>query len=248
MIFSSGFFLKNYSPGYACESIVTSILDNVYFTDTAGRAPISSGAFLTKVTPRDGAATVTADVIQVRWQNKDSNVARLMAQKTAAGTAGGTQTGTRSTTPVSSSTNVPTSGSSGGMSTGAKIGIGVAVPIIALSLLAIGAVLIWRKRKQKAAREQEPSYDAEPFHELSSQEQKYQDSPNRNTLHDVPTIKQPLQAPQEMDAQAYNELPAGGPIQELGGQEMQRVSVLKSDSVHSQASSNPKSPRKGVLR
>lgn len=238
-------------PGYACNSIVTSTLDNVYFTSSAGRAPVPSGAALTKVNPRDGAATVTADVIQVQWQNKDSNVARLMAQKTAAATVGGVETGTQSTTPIASSTNAPTSGSSGGMSTGAKIGIGVAIPIIVLSLLAIGAVLIWRKRKQKAAREQEPTYEAdvaEPFHELSSQEQKYQDSPNRNTLYSVPPVKQPLQAPQEMEAHQYNELPAGGPVQELSGQEMQRVSVLKSDSVHSHASSNPKSPRQGILR
>ena len=171
-----------------------------------------------------------------------------MAQKTVAGTAGGAQTGTRSTTPVISSTIVPTSGSSGGMSTGAKIGIGVAVPIIVLSLLAIGAVLIWRKRKQKAKREQEPSDDAEPFPELSSQEQKYQESPNRIELYSDPSIKQPLQAPQETEAQEYNELPAGIPVQELSGHEMQRVFVLKSDSVHTPASSNPRSPRKGILR
>ena len=240
--------MSAHNPGYACNSIVTSTLDNVYLTVSAGNDPIPSGASLTKVNPRRGATTVTADVIQVRWQNKDSNVARLMAQKTAAGIAGGAETGTPSTTPVPSSTNIPASGSSGGMSTGAKIGIGVAVPIIVLSLLAIGAVLIWRKRKQKAEREQEATYNAEPFHELSSQEQKYHNSPKRNTIHSDPSIKKPMQDPQEMEAQEYSELPAGGPVQELSGQEMQRVSVLKSDSVHSQASSNPKSQRKGVLR
>ena len=219
----------------------------MYLTSTAGNDPIPSGASLTSVNPRRGATTVTADVIQVRWQNKDSNVARLMAQKTIAGTTGGAETGTRSTTSVASSTNVPTSGSSGGMSTGAKIGIGVAVPIIVLSLLAIGAVLIWRKRKQRADHEEEPKYDAEPFH-LPPQEQKYHDSPDQNTLHNDPSYKYQLQAPQEMDAQEYNELPASGPVQELSGQEMQHVSVLKSDSVHSQTSSKSNTPRKGILR
>lgn len=219
-------------PGYACNSVLSSLLESVYLTSTAGNDPISGGASFTSINPKLGAQLVTADVIQVQWQNKDSKVASLMAQKKT-GVGNGSATGAKAA-PIASPTSI-IRGASGGISTGAKIGIGVAVPIFVLSLLATAAVLIWRKRKQRtieaddterfhelsleeqkhpdgAAAQREPAGEAKAVHELSSEEFTYQEDPN----WDKPTMESGI--PQEVEAREWNELPADAPMAKLSGQ------------------------------
>ena len=223
----------------------------MYFTSTAGDDPIPRAASFTTVSRNgnEGVGTVIADVIQVQWQKKDKSIISLLASQSAAGT-GGAQAGASATAPAASSTSISRhKKDSGGMSTGAKIGIGIAVPIILLSVLAIGAILFLRTRKRRATQKEkpEPSVETENFHELPPDEAK-----NKLSLDDRMREEQTkvgYQPPVEMDAQDYTELPADGPVQELGGQPMQRGSVFKSESLRStQSPTMPRTPKKGFLR
>ena len=166
------------NPGYACNSIVTSLLESIYVTSTAGNDPVPNEASFTSINPKRGAATVTADVIQVQWQNKDSEVASLMEQKRLGGGTG-PSTGVGMTSPIASPTSIPNGDTSGSISMGAKIGIGLAVPISVLSLLATAAILFWRKRKQKPIE----ADDIEGSRKLSSEGQGYQDGNDTEGFH-----------------------------------------------------------------
>ena len=166
-----------------------------------------------------------------------------MSQKTATTSAGGAVTGAKGTAPTPSSTSISRHkpGNSSGLSTGAKIGIGVAVPIIVLSLLAMGVLFFLRQRKRRAANRRQPSVEADEkdFHELSPQDQKPDDR-----KWDPPKIDHAAaQSPQEMDAQDYNELPADGPVHELGGQQMQRSTTYKSGSPQANSPRTPASAK-----
>ena len=227
----SGYTLSRHL-GYACASIFSNVLKSVYFTSTASNDPIPSGVSFTTVNPSGRAGTIIADVIQVQWQDKDQKIISLMSERTATGAA---KTGATQTAPTPAATSTQKAEDSGGMSTGAKIGIGVAVPIIVLALLAIAAIFFLRIRKRRAAGREEPSIenDAKNLHELPPQdlrpnEKKWDRQQRINRLAD--------QAPQEMEAQEYNELPADGPKHELGGQPMQRSSSYK-HTYHAQSPS-----------
>ena len=158
----------------------------------------------------------------MQWQDKDQKIISLMSEKTATGAA---KTGATQTAPTPAATSTQKAADSGGISTGAKIGIGVAVPVIVLALLAIAAIFFLRIRKRRAARREEPPIenDAKNLHELSPQDQK----PDEKKWDQQRMDRLAAQPPQEMEAQQYNELPADGPKHELGGQPMQRSSSYK---------------------
>lgn len=200
----------------------------MYSTSTASNDPIPSGVSFTTLDASGGAGTVLADVIQVQWQKKDRNVISLMSQKTATGAKTAAEpaakTAAKATAPTPSVTSI--SGykvRDSGLSIGAKVGVGVAVSIIVLALLAIAAIFSLRKRKQRAARRQDLAVEIEPkdyFHELSPQDQE----PEHGKSDQQKLDQLAAQPPQEMMAQEFNELPADGPVHELGGQQMQRSS------------------------
>ncbi|KAL8789146.1 MAG: hypothetical protein Q9195_006967 [Heterodermia aff. obscurata] len=218
--------------GYACASIFSNVLKSVYFTTSASNDPIPSGVSFTTVDPSGGAGTIIADVIQVQWQDKDQKIISLMSERTATGAA---KTGATQTAPTPAATLTPQAAAdSGGISTGAKVGIGVAVPIIVLALLAIAAIFFLRMRKRRAAKREEPPIEAEAknLHELSPQDQK----PDEKKWDQQQVDRLAAQPPQEMEAQEYNELPADGPKHELGGQPMQRSSPYK-NTYHAQSPS-----------
>ena len=158
----------------------------------------------------------------MQWQDKDQKIINLMSQKTATGAA---KTGATQTAPTPAATSTQKAADSGGMSTGAKIGIGVAVPVIVLALLAMAVIFFLRVRKRRAARREEPPVENEPknLHELSPQDQR----PDEKKWDQQQTDRLAAQPPQEMEAQEYNELPADGPKHELAGQAMQRSSSYK---------------------
>ena len=233
LIWHSGYSLSRHN-GYACASIFSTVLKSVYSTFTASDDPIPSGVSFTTIDPIS-AGTIIADVIQVQWQNKDQKIISLMSERTATGAAetGATQT---APTPAATSTQATaaTATNSGGMSKGAKIGIGVAVPIIVLALLAIGAIFFLRTRRRRAAPQAElpVENEAKTLHELPPQDQ----TPDEKKWDQQQIDQLAAQPPQEMEAQEYNELSADGPKHELAGQPMQRSSSFK-NTYHAQSPS-----------
>ena len=207
------------------------MLKSVYSTFTASNDPIPSGVSFTTIEP-NGTGTIIADVIQVQWQDKDQKIISLMSERTATGAA---KTGATQTAPTPAATLTPAAATnSGGMSTGAKIGIGVAVPIIVLALLAVAALFFLRIRKRRAATRAELPIEneAKTLHEFSPQEQ----TPDEKKWDQQQIDRLAAQPPQEMEVQEYNELPTDGPKHELAGQPMQRSSSFK-NTYHAQSPS-----------
>lgn len=242
-----GFFLSAHS-GYACASIFSNVLNNVYSTLEAGNDPIPPSVSLTSVDPNNGAMTVTADVIQVQWQNKDQKIISLLSAQTAsASSTTAPKTGSRQTASTPVATDQPqisSQSSSGGLSTGAKVGIGVAVPIVVLALLGFGLFFLFSRRKSRAARrDQEAAAEKrQPAYQELSQ-----------NGHEYPNLEN--QPPQEMDAAQPNELPADGITAEIGGREMQRLSTFKESAIKDSQykdralqEENPRMPTKKILR
>ena len=180
----------------------------------------------------------------------------MSARNSPSQTGQAARTGSRKTSPAASPTASPTASpiagaqasnySSGGLSTGAKIGIGIAIPLVVLTLLGMGLFFLFRRRKARATRQDEPSVEAKRpgSQELSRYEQ------NQQTYHNPRD-----QQPQEMQAQELNELPADRAMTEIGGREMQRSTAFKESAImdsqykdRSFQESSPRMPTKKILR
>lgn len=80
---------------------------------------------------------------------------------------GTTATGGAGTTSTAADGSIITSGSnsgsSGGLDSGGKIAVAVVVPIAAVALLVVGAIFLWRKRKQRKDAEEERRKEVEDY-------------------------------------------------------------------------------------
>ncbi|KIW01122.1 uncharacterized protein PV09_07409 [Verruconis gallopava] len=137
-------------PG-ACLTVDTAETISVYVTGNPTQA--------TSTQYYPPTASLYASAIQVRYRSSDLASSTASSSGSISTTAGPSATAATSTlvsssTPSSASNSDNTaSGNTNGISTGAKIAIGVVVPVIVLSLIAVVAGLLYRRRSRvKAAR------------------------------------------------------------------------------------------------
>ena len=142
------------SNGMFCASILLGTITDVYSTSTRAEGPIPENPSLVTLTANSlRNPTAWADIVQVRWQETDTQILAIISSEASLRTS--SQASTRPQSTMISSTgkeSLPAYGgtSSSILSTGAKAGIGIGVAIMVLCVFG-GFLLIWWKKRQHSA-------------------------------------------------------------------------------------------------